>query len=188
MHTFDRRHLLTTVVGAGAAVTAGRWLESAATESLYFPFTHVPQAMTVYFKFVQRAALGANGTIFHIGSATAANDPRLILTDNTTIWAVTHDDGATATSQDASGAPSSADLVEIAIQLQSDGEVVIIQSINSAAATSAGPTSTAVALGSAWADTRLYLNSAGTSTAGTNDHAVIKIAAGVQTMDKMRAL
>ena len=31
MNTFDRRHLLTTAVGAGAAVTAGRWLEPTVT-------------------------------------------------------------------------------------------------------------------------------------------------------------
>lgn len=31
MNTLDRRHLLTTAVGAGAAVAAGRWLEPAAT-------------------------------------------------------------------------------------------------------------------------------------------------------------
>jgi len=31
MNTFDRRHLLTTAVGAGAAVAAGRWLEPTAT-------------------------------------------------------------------------------------------------------------------------------------------------------------
>ena len=31
MNTLDRRHLLTTAVGAGAAVAAGRWLEPTAT-------------------------------------------------------------------------------------------------------------------------------------------------------------
>lgn len=31
MNTFDRRHLLRTAVGAGAAVAAGQWLESSAT-------------------------------------------------------------------------------------------------------------------------------------------------------------
>ena len=31
MNTFDRRHLLTTAVGAGAAVAAGRWLEPTVT-------------------------------------------------------------------------------------------------------------------------------------------------------------
>lgn len=31
MNTFDRRHLLTTAIGAGAAVAAGRWLEPTAT-------------------------------------------------------------------------------------------------------------------------------------------------------------
>ncbi len=31
MNTFDRRHLLTTAVGAGATVTLGRWLEPSVT-------------------------------------------------------------------------------------------------------------------------------------------------------------
>ena len=31
MNTLDRRHLLTTAVGAGAAVAAGRWLEPTVT-------------------------------------------------------------------------------------------------------------------------------------------------------------
>jgi hypothetical protein len=31
MNTLDRRHLLTTAVGAGAAVATGRWLEPTVT-------------------------------------------------------------------------------------------------------------------------------------------------------------
>ena len=168
------------IATVGSAVTR-------AADSLYRTWNHKPQAESHLLAFVERGSLLTSGTLMHIGSATAATDPRLIVESTGTYYRVIHDNGSTTATATLAVAPSIGDKVEILAQLNADGSVAIYQSINGAATTTASDATT-VTVGSAWADTRMYLNSAGTSTVGFVDWLGDKHAAGVQTMTHMRAL
>jgi len=161
-------------------------LESSTSEVLYFPWNHGVQSQTVYVKFVERGSLAGSDTLFHIGSATAATDARFLVDSTGTYYQVTHDNGSATPVATLAVAPSAGNVVEIRAVLNTDGSVLIGQSIGSAAETTATDATTATH--AAWADTMLYINSAGTSTIGTNDFISISVAAGVQSMAHMRAL
>jgi hypothetical protein len=159
-------------------------LESAESELAYWTAPSV-QALTFYVKFVEVSTLSGSGTVFHIGSATAATDPRLIVDSTGTYYRVTHDNGSATSTATLAVAPSATDVVEIRVVLNADGSVTIGQSIDGAAETTASDATTASH--STWADTRFYLNSAGSTGAGTADFLALKWAAGSQTMDHMRS-
>lgn len=157
-------------------------------ETMYLPYTPAPQAMSLYVKVIDWAGGQASGTLAHIGSATAATDPRLTIaiTSGGTIVAA-YDDGVTPASTGALAAPSAGDDVEVCVTLTAAGVVDMVASINGGAdvdvASAAGG-----AVPAAWADTRMYLNSAGSSQVGFNAFASVVAAAGVKTLAEMRAL
>lgn len=193
--------------GDGASLISvwGILLEQAASPSSYTPTTTVavtrnadtlyadffapPREMTVYVKMVEQGTASALANrVFQVGAASAGADPRFgIQADASGFYFVYHDNGTATPSAVLSAAPSIGDTVELRVVLNSDGSVLIGQSINGGTETTASDATTA-ALQSAWAGARLYVNSAGTSNQGTNAFAAIKVARGVRTMADMRAL
>lgn len=160
-----------------------------AADTLYFDFPHAPQEMTVYVRFIESGTKDvASGGLVHVGSATQSADPRFVIqSDGAGLYAVRHDNGMINLVQTAASGPSQGDDVELRAVLNADGSVFLGQSLNAASETVTATTATG-ALQGAWADTRLYVNSRGTSSPGVVIVPVVKVAAGVKTMAEMRSL
>ncbi len=157
-------------------------------DTFYADWLVPPQAMTVYVKMREHGTAFADQSVLHIGGATASSDPRFVITtDGSDNYRVTHDNATTAVSSTLGAAPAMYDTVELRAVLNADGSVLIGQSLN-AGTESVASTSAAAALGSAWADQRIYLGSAGSSDQGYNPLVAVKIHRGVQTLAFMRAL
>lgn len=157
-------------------------------DTLFSDFTAPPQEMTVYVKFVERGTIDiANARVFEIGSA-ASGDPRFgVNRQSGGFYQLFHDNGTTVPTAVLAAAPSVGDTVELRAVLNADGSVLLGQSINGGTETTASG-SPAATLQAAWADTRLYINSAGTSNQGVNAFAAIKVSAGIKTLAEMRSL
>ena len=173
----DQSFASSHIVTAGSAVTR-------ATETLSFPFLAPPQAMTIYLSLDNW--VGGAGSLFHIGSATAGTDPRLVLSiAGAGTLTATYDDGTTVATTGVLAAPSAGDDMEFLVTLTAAGVVDLAASTDGATqvdvASAAGG-----ALPSAWAGSLLYLNSAGTSDKGFNNIGQIKIAAGILTLQEAR--
>jgi hypothetical protein len=161
-------------------------------DSLYFPFTAPPQAMTVYVRFcVQDSANVAPSTtsrIVHIGAQTQTTDASLALFRSTSAagYRFLHDP-ATLTQTGSVGTTAiRGDVVELRGVLSAAGAPQIGASINGGAE-GVSAVATAQALAANWADARLWL--AGTS--GHTESAAfthVVVAQGEQTMDTMRQL
>jgi hypothetical protein len=162
-------------------------------DSLYFPFTAPPQAMTVYVRGYEQeranAASPSAATLMHIGSATGTTDPRYRITRSSVgAGYITEHDPASATFTNRVGTTAQrGDLIEIRGSLSSGGSPSIGASVNGGAEVTDGPAS-AQPLGVAWADTRVYINSRGTDSTGQFAFTHVVVAQGEQTMDTMRQL
>ena len=156
-------------------------------EILYIPSPWPPQEMAIYGKILNWVGGQVSGTLFHIGSATATTDPRIVLsiTGAGALQAV-YDDGTTVASTGTVSAPSSDEDVEFLVTLSSAGVVDLAVSIDGGAQIDVSSASGG-ALPSAWADTRLYVNSAGSTQVGFNRVGAIKGARVIHTMPEMRA-
>lgn len=150
--------------------------------------------MTVYAKFVERehpssgAWPSSNDRILQIGSATAGGDPRFSLyrPSGSDSYTVLYDPG-TGVTKSVDLNPSWGDEVELRGVLNADGSVLISGAVNGGTETSSDASS-ATPLASAWADTRLYINSAGAGNIGIAQFAAVKVARGTKTLAEMRAL
>jgi hypothetical protein len=163
-------------------------------DSLYFPFTAPPQAMTVYVRGVEQArpssASPVDLGIVYIGSGTSGVDPRFLMRRSTSGagYLVSHDNGVTPTSTGLVGAAAvRGDLIELRTVLASSGAVTIGASINNGAEATNGP-SAAQALQAAWAGERIYLNSEASAGVGQFAFTHVVVTTGEQTMDTMRQL
>lgn len=157
-----------------------------ANDTMYWTLSAAPQTQTAYVKFVERGTVLATGDgLLLIGSATAASDPRYVVDSTGAYYRVTHDNGVATSGATLGATPTAGDTVEIRAVLNANGTTIIGQSINSAAETTASSSATA-AHGSAWAGTRVYVNSTGSTNKGTNEIRCVKIAPGVKTMAEMR--
>lgn len=148
---------------------------SRAADSCYWNFPPVPQAMMIYSRHVERADLSIDSRVWHIGASGDSN-PRLglgwsggnlrrIRWQNAAGTEVTSDPGETT---------SPGDTIELVVPIQSDGKVQIIQAKNGGAV-SDGALSAALALPSAWGDTKLWLNGVGASAVGAGGFAELKV-------------
>ena len=164
-------------------------------ETFFDEFLPVPQEMTAYLKFIElgNSSIPASGSdvyLSKIGGSVFGGDPRWVAAfwdASGQAYGTAHDNGTT-TSQAALGvAPVYGDTVELRSVLNADGSVLIGQSINEAAETTAN-NATAPTLQGAWADTRRYLNSSGALNQGLTGIISDKIESGTQTMAQMRAL
>lgn len=160
--------------------------EALAQETMYVPFTAAPQEMTIYSKHVERGTLLADSQrLWQIGAANSATDPRMGVIASGGFYRMFYDDGIGLLNATLSAAPSYGDVVEIRAVLRSDGGITIGQSINGGAETTATG-GASLSFGSAWADTRIYLNSGGTSLRGNTLLMGMKAVAGTKTMAEMR--
>jgi hypothetical protein len=169
--------------------------ETRNADSFYADFPYPPQAMTLYVKFVERGTLAgaipSNERVVHIGSTSSLGYPRFLLYAHADgVYKCAHDNGTTtvvAGTTSTLSATSYGDVVELRAVLNADGSVTIGQSINSGTE----ETSTdlrAVTLGTAWADTRIWINSVGSASYGVSQYRSVKVARGAKTMAEMRAL
>lgn len=158
--------------------------ETRNADTLYAPYTHVPQAMSVYVKFIECGSVGESGaTLLTVGNTSST--PRAYIQSSGTYYRGIHDPG-TATASTLSTAPAWGDTVELLLTISADGTPIISQSINGGAVTQ-GTGQTAQALGREWYGEVVFLGSLGAF--GQNVIAPLlsaKIARGVQTMAYMR--
>lgn len=160
-------------------------------DSLYFPFTAPPQAMTVYVRGVNAGAYQSQtnaGRVLHIGDINTATDPRFSLVRNAGASSVQtlYDDGVTLRSGNATPSPTPVlrDLIEHRGVLSSSWIPSSGISVNGGVEQTG--TTTASGPATAWANPRLYI-------AGHSDHdqfayTHVIVAAGEQTMATMRSL
>jgi hypothetical protein len=164
-------------------------------DSFYADFPYPPQAMTLYVKFVERGTLAgaipSSERVVHIGSTSSVGYPRFLLYAHPDgVYKCAHDNGTTtvvAGTTSTLSATSYGDVVELRGVLNADGSVTIGQSINSGTEETSTD-STAVTLGTAWADTRIWINSVGSAFYGVSQYRSVKVARGAKTMAEMRAL
>lgn len=160
-------------------------------DSLYFPFTAPPQAMTVYVREVNCGNFATETDIrryVNIGDSVVSTDPRFGLSGLTNNrFSPYYDNGVTSVSVTVIPSPTPVlrDLVETRAALRSDWSVLGGISVNGGAEV----TGTSVVSGSAlaFAQPRLYvagLSSQSPLSALTH----VIVAAGEQTMATMRSL
>lgn len=159
-------------------------------DALYFPYTAPPQAMTVYIRGVEmlQGTQPADATLVHFGAASASVDPRCSVyrfaAGNG--YRALHDPAAAVTATTAATIERNT-LLECRTVLGTNGSVLIGAAKNNGAEV-LSPVSSANPFGSAWADTRLWLNSAGVSSTGFFGFTHVVVAKGEQSMDTMRQL
>lgn len=184
----------TVVVTSYIATTTGT--VSRPVETMYADYLAAPQSQTIYVKAVERgtASLSSGGLLF-IGDANNSTDPRLSINQAAGAgrYQFVFDNGTASASATlgAGAAVSLGDVFEIRATLNSDGSVVIGVSIAEGAETTvsaSAPTGGLTDAGSAWANTRAYIGSRGSSNQGVNPIVAVKIAKGTKTMAEMRSL
>jgi hypothetical protein len=159
-------------------------------DTLYADFSHAPEAMTLYFKFVEQGSVFGTGGLFNLGANAIGTGAYLSAhATGTERYNVRHRNGTAEVLATLSSGPSLGDVVEIRVALNADGSLTVGQVINDGAETTAGPTA-ANALPDAWSAGRLYLNSAavGDSFQGMNLVLAVAVVRGVQTMADMQAV
>lgn len=178
-HAFATSEINTTTV----AVTRG-------ADSYSLPFTTPPQEMTVYVKFVEKGTIvGAQGRVFAIINAVGSAGPQFIIYQaGGTGYRAYYDDTVNAAISVLATNPAVGDGDELVAHLFADGSVDILQSINSAASTSAAQSS-AVPLPTAFSGQLFWLNSAGSAANTTGFIAIqsLKVVAGARSLAEMRA-
>lgn len=155
-------------------------------DRVYWPLLYLPQAMTVYVRFVEAGTISTlSDRVLQIGAA-GGTAPLLKIESSGTFYRATHDnnDGSAVTSTLAA-APTAGQRVELRLVLGATGTVLLGQSINEGTE-SVTSTSGVNTLGAAWTDTRLYLNSINASNVGTNKFRDVKIMPGVRTLAQCR--
>lgn len=154
---------------------------------LSFPFTTVPQNMTVYVKFIERGQiLQTDSRVLQIGAGNNSV-PRLVIREASGFYRVDHETAVAQVLSAQAAAPAMGNTVELRAVLGSDGSVICGQSINGAAETIAA-TSAGLTLSSAWSDTLLWLGQLNGASGGANAFLSVKVAKGTKTLTEMRAL
>ena len=162
-------------------------------ERLKFEFTARPQAMSVYARFIERGTIdyihiavqdsivwqiGAAGTasarLYVIATASAGRNYQLVHQTVTGTVTVTLADSPTVN-----------DEVELFVELNADGSILLRQSLNGSAVTSTA-VSGAVSLAQTWSAEQLILNSNGTDFIGFNAFRNVVAHRGVQSLATMR--
>lgn len=156
-----------------------------ASDLLYFNYSHVPQELTTYCKFIDLGSGIATDFPGVWGMGLAV--PRLMLYNNQTGgggFGVNHHNGTTTV--EASGPANAAfsNIVEARSVLAANGSVTIGQVTNGAAETVGGPTG-AAALAGAWSQTRLYVGTNGSTPGAVGIEALI-VVKGTQSMATMQ--
>jgi hypothetical protein len=155
-------------------------------DRLYWPFLALPQAMTIYLKFTEGGTIStASDRILQIGAA-AGTAPFLKIESSGTFYRATHDNNdGSAVTVTLAAAPTAGQRVELRLVLNSDGSILLGQSINDATE-SVTSTSGVNTLAAAWSDTRLHLNSIGATNVGTGFFRAVKVIKGTRTLAQCR--
>lgn len=163
--------------------------EARSADEFYADFPHPPQEMTVYVRF-KSSAYKQTGRIMQIGGAVASADPRFgIFRQSTTDFRCFYSNNSTFVGVNVTSTPDGDDLVEFRGVLNADGSVQCGVSVNSGAeTTSIASAAISGGLSDAWKDTRLYINSGGTTEQWVAAYHSVKVARGIKTMAQMRAL
>jgi hypothetical protein len=198
LHIFpDRTGTTGTVYAWGAqaenAVVPSSYIPTAATtitrnaDSLYFPFTAVPQAMTVYARGVEQGGYRTSGSrLVYLGDEASTN-PRLLVQVSAAGYRTTHiASGGTVVESSATVSAALGAMTEVRGVVASTGAVTTGVSLNSGAETVAA-TSGVLALAGAWSGTRLYLAGGGGGS-GQFAFTYVVVAQGEQTRATMRQL
>lgn len=163
---------------------------SRSADSLYYPFTHDPQEMTVYVKFVERGTLftGNNTVLFTAGGPTNPKFKCVVKGGGTTYTVQIIDSDGNFQQVAVTGPTSIGQIVEGRFVLHSDGSVEMGLSIDGGVESTAGPTSPVTnGLEAAWGEQLFRLNE-GSGGVGHNAFIDVKVASGIHTMDGMRTL
>jgi hypothetical protein len=171
------------------ATEAYPYLRMTSREQLYWAMNLTPKAMTVYLAFVEQGTVEGTAAdkLFHLGhQTTETTDARFYVDTTGTYYRILHDNGTALPTATLSAAPSVGDPCEIRAVLNTDGSVLIGQSVNGAAETTASDATTAT-LQSTWAGPYLHLNGIGAANQGDGiDFRCVKILPGVRTMAECR--
>ena len=155
-----------------------------------FSYTPRPQVMSVYVKFIERGTVNGliNTKVLYIGNAGGTGGFFAIQAAGSNNYRIKHVTSTSlVTSTFASGNPSRGDTVEIVGQLNSNGSVKGLMSVNSGAEVTTS-TSSALTLEQTWGGQLLWLNSTSTSNVGYNLFLAVALFRGIRTMDQMRRL
>jgi hypothetical protein len=160
-------------------------------DSLYFPFTAPPQAMTIYVRGVHRGTRYELGSYILQISGDNNQNPRVQInrpSATTPIHFQTVNAAGTFTTINPSGAePVLGDLVEYRGILFANGNLGYGHTLNNGTE-SVSTVVTGTALEAAWAGTRLYVGTNGSGSAGLFAITHVVVAQGEQTMATMRQL
>lgn len=144
-----------------------------AVDSFYWDYAPFPQEMFAYVRFVEDGTIKMDGKgVLWFGDATTV--PTAGLYNAGGFYRAYQQTSAGNRLSTLAAAPAIGDTVELYMDLESDGKITVVQSVNGAAVTS-GAQSTALALGTAWSSNKLYLNYQGTSSIGCNRFAEVKV-------------
>lgn len=167
----------------GAALTRS-------ADALSFAFPAIPQAMTVYVKFVESGGRFDNGykSIYAL-TDSPGNSPFLHINGNATAYIAAHNNGSATRTTAASGTPATGDVVEMRHVVNTDGSTYLGSSINAAAeaVTSATAANTFASRWGSSGNALLSVASFGNYDFGFAVVGKLYIAAGVKTLAQMRA-
>lgn len=165
-----------------------------AIDQFYWDWPALPSAMMVYSRHIERGTVSiSSARLWQLGNA-AGNAPTFLVYFNGTRYAVFHNNNISSVANDNISPPVYGDVCELVALLKSDGKVRIIQSKNGLGVSDSGETA-ALSIAAAWSDTKLWLNSDGTTDPGLNDFAEFKAVAYADVaastaqgiMDELRA-
>lgn len=162
------------------------YLQLGSGEVNFWNFFALPMAFTVYVRIVENGTQAiANARVLQIGAA-GGTAPNFQILRGASFYQCTHDnnDGSAVSSIQAA-LPSNGQGVEFRAVLRADGSVLFGQSINEAAETVAAASGVNT-IAAAWSDTRLYINSIGSSNVGANHFRKILIVPGERSLAFMR--
>jgi hypothetical protein len=159
-------------------------------DSLYFPFTAPPQAMTVYCRQVVRGSLLASGQtarFLHIGGATSTTGNGFTLLSSTTGGVQARYSDTTTPVLVGTGASGAVrgDVMEVRGVLRSDWAAQVGYSRNGAAEV-VSSVSSASGPAASFEEARIYL--AGNTENRANAYTHVLVAAGEQSLSTMRQL
>lgn len=178
VNTYDADIPSRSILNASEVRNADLWVS---------PWLRKPQAMTVYVKMIESGTARSAGYVMHIGANSGADPYFSIYGDAATgYYSAVHSPAAASTST-VSTAPAFGDVVELLVQIDADGAVLMTQVLDSGAEV-AGSQGTDQAFAATWSDDILNIGGTGLTTQGMNPIIVVKIARDVRTMADMRDL
>lgn len=157
-------------------------------DSLSFPFTLTPQAMTVYAKYIDLGTSQKGGARILEISDVADVTRRFLLNTPGTLGAIQvfHDNGTASVAEGVVAGIAVGDLIEARGVLNADGSVLLGVARNGGVE-SVSATSAANALAGSWSGPLLWIGGVnGSSNTGFAAFQAVKVMRGIMTMDQMR--